>query len=268
MSRAKPEPAAVPRAFRQQRAVRQRSSNQPGVAGLARPTASDAKPLPWVAAASPVQGPAFRQSASVARRGAQLRIRLIRARARQLAIITRGVHSPVRTQAPQAAPVPEPVAMPAAADDRRMNSALAAGAVGHLFTEANESDLAFLMRSIEQGDSSAASQIARRILGTIAAPARPQAPAIAAPRIEDAASQQSEQPESRGPMSPREHKVLQLIARGWSNQQIADETHRSINTIEAQLKSIYRKLAVKSRTQAVRVAVQEGFLNWDGTAPV
>ena len=131
----------------------------------------------------------------------------------------------------------------------RTNSAVAAGAVRDLFAKANAMDLASLMRSIELGNSPAASQIARRILGSLSAPAEPAPPL-----------------EAKGPLSPRELKVLQLISQGQSNRQIAEETHRSINTIEAQLKSIYRKLDVKSRTQAVREATQKGLLNWGDEA--
>ncbi|SDH43042.1 response regulator transcription factor [Variovorax sp. OV700] len=132
----------------------------------------------------------------------------------------------------------------AANDDWRMNSAVAAGAVRDLFVKANALDLASLMRSIELGNSPAASQIAGRILASLSASAEPKPPA-----------------KTNGLLSPRELKVLLLISEGQSNRQIAEETHRSINTIEAQLKSIYRKLDVKSRTQAVREATQRGLLN-------
>jgi len=190
-----------------------------------------------------------------------------RQQARQLVLDTRGVHSALRSEAKHAslvrdAPPNEAIAMSAAGGDRCMSSAAAAGAVGHLFAEANAADLAVLMRSIERGDSSVASQIARRILGSIAAPAAPKLPEVEAESIGDAPSSGSGG--TKGLLSPRELKVLRLIARGWSNRQIAEETHRSINTIEAQLKSIYRKLAVKSRTQAVREAMQQGLLNWEG----
>lgn len=141
------------------------------------------------------------------------------------------------------------LAMPAANDDWRVSSAAAAEAVRHLFAEANAMDLVSLMRSIELGNSPAASKIARHILGAIAATAQP-APSA----------------ERKGLLSPRELKVLRLISQGQSNRQIAEETHRSINTIEAQVKSIYRKLDVKSRTQAVREATQKGLLSWEESA--
>jgi DNA-binding NarL/FixJ family response regulator len=185
----------------------------------------------------------------------------------QLVNGARGVHGRARAEATHAvfvdeAGLHEPIAMLAANDDRRVNSVMAAGAVRHIFAEANEVDLAVLMRSIELGNSPVASQIARRILGSIAAPAEPRPCGSEAQRVEEV--QPFDTPKSKTLVSPRELKVLRLIARGWSNQQIAEATLRSINTIEAQLKSIYRKLAVKSRTQAVREAMQQGLLDWEG----
>jgi DNA-binding NarL/FixJ family response regulator len=128
--------------------------------------------------------------------------------------------------------------------------AMAPGAVGHLFTEANEEELALLMFSTERGEARGTSRMARHILGVIAASAKPKPLA-------------PEKPKER--LSPREQQVLQLISLGWSNRKIAETLHRSANTIDTQIKSIYRKLAVNSRTQAVRVATQHGFLNWDAS---
>ncbi|MDQ0571151.1 DNA-binding NarL/FixJ family response regulator [Variovorax paradoxus] len=138
-----------------------------------------------------------------------------------------------------------------------MNSAMAAGAARHLFAEANQTDLAFLMRSIELGDSLAASQVARRIVGGMAAHAEPKLSAGKAPR--------SEHLDPKGLLSPRELNVLRLIAEGKTDRQIADESQRSTHTIRAHLKSIYFKLAVKSRTQAVCEATQKGLLSWNGS---
>lgn len=148
----------------------------------------------------------------------------------------------------------------AASDDWSASPIMAAGAARHIFAEAKEVELAVLMRSIELGNSPVASQIARRILGSIAAFSETKPSEAAAQIFEDVPTLSG--PKSKGLLSPRELKVLRLIAKGWSNQQIAEATHRSINTIEAQIKSVYRKLAVKSRTQAVCEAMQQGLLNW------
>ena len=164
----------------------------------------------------------------------------------------------------QAYPRIESIGMSATDDQELVNAAIAAGAIGYLLTEADDAELAYLLRSIERGGSPMDSRIARRILGSIAAyakartiePIRVQAPAPSSSSEQASAARLPQ-----GLLSPRELKVLRLIAQGWSNRQIADAVYLSVNTIEFHAKSIYRKLSVKSRTQAVHEAMQHGLLN-------
>lgn len=53
-------------------------------------------------------------------------------------------------------------------------------------------------------------------------------------------------------LSPRELEVLQQLAAGLSNQQIADALFVSLNTVKTHLKNSFVKLEVSSRTQAIR----------------
>jgi DNA-binding CsgD family transcriptional regulator len=59
-------------------------------------------------------------------------------------------------------------------------------------------------------------------------------------------------------LSKREQEVLRLIARGLSNQQIADELVISVRTVERHINHIYAKLGVHNRAQAAAYAVQQG----------
>jgi two-component system, NarL family, response regulator LiaR len=61
-------------------------------------------------------------------------------------------------------------------------------------------------------------------------------------------------------MSKRELEVLQLMAEGLSNQQIAEKLCVSLNTIKTHCSGIFEKLDVERRTQAVEVARQMGIL--------
>ncbi|GAB3778467.1 response regulator transcription factor [Nocardioides ungokensis] len=61
-------------------------------------------------------------------------------------------------------------------------------------------------------------------------------------------------------LSPREAEVIALIARGLSNQDIAERAFVSINTIKTYIRSAYRKIGVNSRSQAVLWAVTNDFL--------
>ncbi|QSP94510.1 helix-turn-helix transcriptional regulator [Marinobacter salinisoli] len=62
------------------------------------------------------------------------------------------------------------------------------------------------------------------------------------------------------PISDREHGVLELIAKGLSNQEIADELHISLHTVKTHARRINAKLDVKSRTQAIVRARELGLL--------
>jgi DNA-binding CsgD family transcriptional regulator len=55
-------------------------------------------------------------------------------------------------------------------------------------------------------------------------------------------------------ISERELEVLELVAEGLSNQQVADKLFVSINTVKTHLSRVYEKLEVKRRTQAVEKA--------------
>nr|WP_245000389.1 LuxR C-terminal-related transcriptional regulator [Marinobacter daepoensis] len=62
------------------------------------------------------------------------------------------------------------------------------------------------------------------------------------------------------PISDREHGVLNLIAQGMSNQEIADKLHISLHTVKTHARRINAKLDVKSRTQAIVRARELGLL--------
>ena len=66
-------------------------------------------------------------------------------------------------------------------------------------------------------------------------------------------AQENPKPAS-GPVDPltvKEHKLLKGLSEGLTNQQLADIHYLSVNTIKTHLKSVYRKLDVSNRTQAV-----------------
>ena len=72
---------------------------------------------------------------------------------------------------------------------------------------------------------------------------------------------------SQEKLSGRERKVLQMIAHGLSNQEIADDLHVSISTIKTHLNNIYAKLRVHTRLQAVTKAYDLGIITRTLDAP-
>jgi LuxR family transcriptional regulator, maltose regulon positive regulatory protein len=63
------------------------------------------------------------------------------------------------------------------------------------------------------------------------------------------------------PLSDRELEILQFVAIGYSNQEIADQLFIGVSTVKKHINHIYDKLDVKSRTQAVGRARQLGLLD-------
>jgi DNA-binding CsgD family transcriptional regulator/N-acetylneuraminic acid mutarotase len=61
-------------------------------------------------------------------------------------------------------------------------------------------------------------------------------------------------------LTAREREILELVATGASNRQIAQHLHISSNTVKVHLRNIFAKLGVASRTEATLYAIQEGFV--------
>jgi DNA-binding NarL/FixJ family response regulator len=67
------------------------------------------------------------------------------------------------------------------------------------------------------------------------------------------------------PLSPREMEILHLIARGYSNKEIAHELGISRQTVKNHMTSILRKLSVNDRTQAALYALRRGWIRLQDT---
>jgi DNA-binding NarL/FixJ family response regulator len=126
-------------------------------------------------------------------------------------------------------------------------AALRAGAIGYLLKERDDLELSIALRSIEQGGAPIDPAIARRILGWLAAQ-QPSLPTVLAADAPVA-------------LTPRERKILELVAQGLSNRDMAESLSISRLTVECHTKNIYRKLAVTSRTEAVYQARRHGLLH-------
>ncbi len=121
--------------------------------------------------------------------------------------------------------------------------ALRAGATGYVLKERDDMEVMLSIRSVLRGGAPIDPFIARRILELL--------PASAAPGA-------TSPPENC--LSERENEILQLVANGLSNREIAEQLFLSRYTVESHVKRVYRKLAVSSRTGAVREARSRGWL--------
>jgi LuxR family maltose regulon positive regulatory protein len=116
-----------------------------------------------------------------------------------------------------------------------------------------------------------------RLLYGISSQANDLAPAVSPSYIQrllaafpDVEAEQNSQPKNQSsdaewiePLTERELEVLQLIANGLTNQDIASKLYLSLNTVKAHTRSIYGKLVVKSRTQAIVRARALGLISSD-----
>ncbi|MDM8532172.1 response regulator transcription factor [Anaerolineales bacterium HSG25] len=65
------------------------------------------------------------------------------------------------------------------------------------------------------------------------------------------------------PLSKRETQILSLVAKGKSNAKIGQTLHIAVSTVKCHMRNIFDKLKVQSRTEAVMVTMQQGWI----TAP-
>src|SRR4029079_2093260 len=74
----------------------------------------------------------------------------------------------------------------------------------------------------------------------------------------------SPKPESAWPgkehgLTVREAEIIALITQGLSNQEIADRSYLSINSVKTYIRTAYRKIGVERRAQAVLWGIKNGF---------
>ena len=58
-------------------------------------------------------------------------------------------------------------------------------------------------------------------------------------------------------LNEREYEILQLLAKGLTNQEIAEEVFVSVNTVKYHLKNVYEKLGVNNRKEALHLIVSQ-----------
>lgn len=122
--------------------------------------------------------------------------------------------------------------------DADITRAVEAGATGYLLKDARREELFDAVRLAAQGKSVLSPGVASRVLGKMRAPA------------EEA-------------LSAREIEVLDAVALGLSNRDIARELHVSEATVKTHLLHVFAKLGVDDRTAAVTMALERGIIRLD-----
>ncbi|MEU3301171.1 MULTISPECIES: response regulator transcription factor [unclassified Streptomyces] len=130
--------------------------------------------------------------------------------------------------------------------DDYVYEALRAGASGFLLKDAPPADLISAVRIVAAGEALLAPSVTRRLIADLV-DKRP------APRKDRAALRLNG-------LTPRETEVLELIARGLSNQEIAEHLVLAEQTVKTHIGRILAKLGLRDRAQAVIFAYESGLV--------
>ena len=131
-------------------------------------------------------------------------------------------------------------------NDQYILALLEAGAAGYLLKNVSGEELVNAIRALRTGEAVLHPTIARKIFSRLV---------TSLPRAEGAALPRD--------LSRREMEILRLAARGMGNQEIAERLFISRRTVQSHLASIFSKMDVGSRTEAVLQATKKGWLSLD-----
>ena len=126
--------------------------------------------------------------------------------------------------------------------DEYVYAGMRAGASGFLLKDVRPGDLVDAIRLVAAGNALLGSSVTRRLLERFAEP-RPAAPM---PALDE--------------LTEREREILELLAQGCSNAEIAERLVVSETTVKSHVSAVLRKLGVRDRVQAVIAAYDAGLV--------
>jgi DNA-binding NarL/FixJ family response regulator len=130
------------------------------------------------------------------------------------------------------------IALTTYADDASVLGALRAGARGYLTKDAGAEEIRAAVEAVARGEAALDPAIQHHVLAAVSTPA------------------DAEMPDD---LTPREVEVLQLIAEGLTNTEIADRLVVSAATVKSHVNHIFAKIGARDRAQAVVYAYAQGL---------
>ena len=122
-------------------------------------------------------------------------------------------------------------------DDEKVFKSLVAGASGYILKRTRPAELLEAIRELHEGGSPMSDQIARKVV--------------------QAFQQMGKSSKETENLSDREMEILSFLAKGYHDKEIAEKFFLSIKTVRTHLRNIYKKLHVRSRTEAVLKYLQK-----------
>jgi DNA-binding NarL/FixJ family response regulator len=126
-------------------------------------------------------------------------------------------------------------------DEARLAHAIQAGASGYLLKDFQPDELLHAIRTVHWGQLAVPPEVARRLMALLSQPVR-----------------------HEPSLTEREQEVLAAVARGLSNQAIADDLAIGINTVRSHVRNLLGKLELSSRTQLAIYATDRKRLEATG----
>lgn len=137
----------------------------------------------------------------------------------------------------QELPDTEVLALTSVLEDNLVVGAVRAGAIGYLLKDTQALELCQAIKAAAAGQVQLTPRAAARLIQAVNVPKNPEA------------------------LTERELEVLQLLARGQANKQIAANLHITEKTVKIHVSNILSKLGVQSRTQATLYAIRSGLVS-------
>jgi NarL family two-component system response regulator LiaR len=128
-------------------------------------------------------------------------------------------------------------------DDEYVFALLKAGAAGYLLKSVSGDELTRAIQAVYKGEPVLDPVVARKVVNYFRLPGKVKG---------------LERPSEH--LSEREADIIKLAAQGMTNKDIADKLHLSNRTVEGHLRTIFNKLGVGSRTEAVLYGLRKGWL--------
>ena len=137
------------------------------------------------------------------------------------------------------------IALTSFTEDDKVFPAIQAGASSYLLKDVSPDDLVEAIRAVHRGEARLHPDIARKLMEQVAH----QTPSSPASHVDD--------------LTERELEVINLVAQGCSNQEIAKELVISEKTVKTHVSNILSKLQLEDRTQLAIYAIKKGLANPD-----
>jgi len=126
-------------------------------------------------------------------------------------------------------------------DDESVRRALKAGAAGYMLKNSDRAELEMALRAVARGDTWLSPALTKRVVAAFTQDARP----------------------VEGPfeaLTPRQREVLQLVAEGHSNKEIATRLNVALKTVETHRTELMERLGIHGVAGLVRYAIQVGLV--------